>query len=104
MRKPKYKAEWAVVLIAGVLAAEIALRGAAAIVTQNFQGTARLSGPYELQGRAAMLMGAGYVLVALLIASGIALQLKAPRRNCLLAGGLAVAAALGCFAAALTQR
>lgn len=98
MQKPKKAAEWVFVAILSFLALLLAGRGLAAVVTGHYTGSTRFSGAYTLEGTSAALHGAGYVFLALIVLTALAMQLKLPRKACLTFGAVALAGAIIAFA------
>ncbi len=104
MQKPKTTGEWVGVALIGLLSALMAGRGVYAIATQNFVGTTRYSGAYELTGRAAVYMGSAWVFLGLMILCALGLQFQLPRRYCLGAAAACLLAALVCFVVSFTAQ
>ncbi len=98
MEKPKKPAEWIFTAILSFLALLLAARGFVAIGTHHYTGSTRLSGAYTLDGAAAVCHGAGYVFLSLIVLTALAMQLKLPRRPCVILGVVGLAGALLAFA------
>ncbi|MDF3022698.1 MAG: hypothetical protein K0R10_59 [Alphaproteobacteria bacterium] len=97
MEKPKKPAEWIFAVILSFLALLLAGRGVVAIVTGHYTGSTRYSGAYTLEGAAAVLHGTGYVFLGLIVLTALAMQLKLPRRTCVILGAIGLAGAILTF-------
>jgi hypothetical protein len=97
MEKPKKTAEWFFAAILSFLALLLAGRGLVAVVTRHYTGSTRFSGSYTLEGAAAVCHGAGYVFLSLIVLTALAMQLKMPRRTCVILGVIGLAGAAGAF-------
>ncbi len=104
MEKPQKPGAWAFAVIVSFLALLLAARGITAIVTRHFESTARYSGPYTLDGMAAVLCGAGYVFLSMIVLTSLGMQLKLPRRTCIIFGAVSLAGAILCFGGSLLHR
>ncbi len=98
MEKPKKPAEWAFAAILSFLALLLAGRGLVAIATGHYAGSTRFSGAYTLDGAAAVCHGAGYIFLSLIVLTALAMQLKLPRRTCVMLGITGLAGAILAFA------
>ena len=98
MEKPKQAAEWVFAAILSFLALLLAGRGLVAMVTRHYTGSTRFSGPYTLEGMAAVCHGAGFVFLSLIVLTALAMQLKLPRKTCVILGIIGLAGAVFSFA------
>lgn len=90
--------------VAAVLAAPMLVRGGLAVMTQSLETTAKLGPVARLSGPAAVWMGAGISLLAVMVLSVAAAQWPAVRTGARTSAVLSLGAGVACLAAALAMR
>lgn len=89
--------EWVFISLLSFLALLLAGQGIVAMITGHYTGSSRFGGSFTLEGTSAVLRGAGYIFLFLIVLTALAMQLKLPRRTCVILGAIGLAGAILTF-------